>query len=74
MAVAAAIGAPTTESGALVEYLLDRHLLLLLDNCEHVIGDVADLVEAILESAEGVQVIATSREPLGLDGEVVRRL
>jgi predicted ATPase/class 3 adenylate cyclase len=74
MAVAAAIGAPTTESSALVEYLLDRHLLLLLDNCEHVIGDVADLVEAILESAEGVQVIATSREPLGLDGEVVRRV
>lgn len=74
IAVAAAIGAPATESSALVDYLLDRHLLILLDNCEHVIGDVADLVEAVLGSAEGVHVVATSREPLGLDGEVVRRV
>lgn len=74
VAVAAAIGAPATESSALIDYLLDRHLLLLLDNCEHVIGDVADLVEAILGSAERVHVVATSREPLGIDGEVVRRV
>jgi predicted ATPase/class 3 adenylate cyclase len=74
MAVAAAIGAPATESSGLVDYLHDRHLLILLDNCEHVIGDVADLVEAVLASAKRVHVVATSREPLGLDGEVVRRV
>jgi predicted ATPase/class 3 adenylate cyclase len=73
-AVAAAIGAPVTTSSELVGYLADRHLLVLLDNCEHVIGDVADLVEAILGNAGDVHVLATSREPLGLEGEVVRRV
>ena len=74
MAVAGAVGAPVTDEGSLLDYLSDRHMLVLLDNCEHVIGDVADLVESVLGSAEGVHVLATSREPLGLEGEVVRRV
>ena len=74
MAVAASVGAPVTDGASLVDYLADRHMLVLLDNCEHVIGDVADLVESVLGRADEVHVLATSREPLGLDGEVVRRV
>lgn len=73
-AVAAAMGAPVTESAALVDYLVDRRMLVVLDNCEHVIGDVAELAEAILIRAAEIHLLATSREPLGLEGEVVRRV
>ncbi|GIH42999.1 SARP family transcriptional regulator [Microbispora corallina] len=48
-----------------------RRLLLVLDNCEHVIEDVAELTAILLRSAPGLRVLATSREPLGLPGEVV---
>jgi predicted ATPase/DNA-binding CsgD family transcriptional regulator len=48
-----------------------KELLLLLDNCEHLILDCATLVEALLKSCPGVQILATSRERLGLDGEKV---
>ena len=41
-----------------------RRLLLVLDNCEHVAGGCAQLVDALLRGCEGVSVIATSREPL----------
>ena len=72
-AVAAAMGVSLT-SDALVDYLVERRMLIVLDNCEHVLDAVADLVDAILVSAADVHVIATSREPLGLDGEQVRRV
>ena len=74
LAAAAAMRAPATDAAALVNYLGDRRMLVVLDNCEHVIGDVAELVDEILEAASEVHVVATSREPLGLDGEVVRRV
>jgi predicted ATPase/DNA-binding SARP family transcriptional activator len=45
--------------------------LLVLDNCEQVISEVADLVDRLLAAAPGLRVLATSREPLGLAGEVV---
>ena len=48
-----------------------QHLLLILDNCEHVIAEAAALTARLLREAEGVTVLATSREPLGLAGEVV---
>ncbi|MFI0817377.1 AfsR/SARP family transcriptional regulator [Streptomyces sp. NPDC021098] len=60
---------PTTR---LVEYCADRRLLLLLDNCEHVIDTAARLAEALLAHCPGVTVLATSREPLGVPGETVR--
>ena len=44
----------------------------MLDNCEHVLAAAADLVEDILTASSEVVVVATSREPLGVDGEVVR--
>ncbi|MGW7140337.1 AfsR/SARP family transcriptional regulator [Streptomyces xanthophaeus] len=56
----------------LTEHCARRHLLLLLDNCEHVIGAAAELAERLLTHCPGVQVLATSREPLGVPGESLR--
>ena len=58
----------------ILEFLRDKPLLLVLDNCEHVLPDVAWLVEAILRNASSVRLLATSREPLCADGEHVCRL
>jgi predicted ATPase len=52
--------------------LADRDLLLVLDNCEHVIAGVAALVSELLPACAGLHVLATSREPLRLPGEVER--
>ena len=54
--------------------LRERHLLLLLDNCEHLIDAVAHVVEAILHGTLRVSVLATSREPVRVEGECVFRL
>jgi len=56
----------------LVEYCASRGRLLILDNCEHVIGAVADLAETLLTRCPGLTILATSREPLGVPGESVR--
>jgi predicted ATPase len=58
-----------TVSGRLVEYLRPKRLLLLLDNCEHVVDAVAALVDPVLADCPGVTVLATSREPLEINGE-----
>jgi predicted ATPase/DNA-binding SARP family transcriptional activator len=55
----------------LTEALRDRQLLLVLDNCEHLVGSVAALVDELLAAVAGLQVLATSREPLGAVGEHV---
>ncbi|ORA28287.1 protein kinase domain-containing protein [Mycobacterium aquaticum] len=54
---------------ALVEYLSDRNLLLVLDNCEHLRDACAVIAEAVLHGAAGVRILATSRQALGLTGE-----
>jgi predicted ATPase/class 3 adenylate cyclase len=72
--VAAAIGAPMPDLEALVGYLGDRRALIVLDNCEHVLGDAAELLEALLVTCPDVHIVVTSREPVGLDGEQVRRV
>jgi predicted ATPase len=59
---------------ALVAALRDNRMLLLLDNCEHVIEAVAGLAAALLGGAPGVSILATSREPLGVAGEREYRL
>ena len=59
---------------ALVAALRDNRMLLLLDNCEHVIGAVASLAAALLGGARGVNILATSREPLGVASEWEYRL
>ncbi|MET4926137.1 BTAD domain-containing putative transcriptional regulator [Streptomyces sp. PSRA5] len=56
----------------LVEHCSRRRMLLLLDNCEHVVDAAARLAEELLVRCPGVTVLATSREPLGVPGEVVR--
>ena len=58
----------------LVASLRDKKMLLVLDNCEHVIEAAATLAVAILTAARGVQIVATSREPLRIEGEHVHRL
>jgi predicted ATPase/DNA-binding CsgD family transcriptional regulator len=55
----------------LLSYLQDKELLLVVDNCEHLLGAAALLVADILKAAPGVRVIATSREPLSVPGEHV---
>ncbi len=54
--------------------LATTELLIVLDNCEHVLAEAASVVSAILRSCPGVSVLATSREPLGVPGECVRVL
>jgi predicted ATPase/class 3 adenylate cyclase len=72
-AVAAVFGV-TARAGqtlveAVVEFLGTKQLLLVIDNCEHVLDPVADLVEVIGRSCPGVFVLATSREGLAIVGE-----
>src|SRR6267378_2621845 len=59
---------------AVVAALRDNRMLLLLDNCEHVIDAAAGLAVAILSGAPGVSILATSREALGVTGEREYRL
>ncbi|TME47604.1 MAG: adenylate/guanylate cyclase domain-containing protein, partial [Chloroflexi bacterium] len=55
----------------IVRYLEGRHVLLVLDNCEHLIQPVAELVETILGSCPDIRVLATSREALRVGGEAI---
>jgi predicted ATPase len=55
----------------LAEQLRDRHLLLILDTCEHLLGACASLIAALLPACPKLQVLATSREPLRVPGEAV---
>jgi predicted ATPase/DNA-binding winged helix-turn-helix (wHTH) protein len=75
--VASALGlaVPAEEAlPGLVKLLQGRHMLLVLDNCEHLIDAVAALAEAIFRGAPNVHILATSREPLNAEGEWVHRL
>jgi predicted ATPase/DNA-binding CsgD family transcriptional regulator len=63
---------PLTET--LVEALRPRQMLLILDNCEHVVDASATLVQRLLAACPGLRVIATSREPLRVRGETVWRV
>lgn len=61
-------------AGRLAEYLRDRALLLVIDNCEHLAAVCAALVARLLPVAPGIRVLATSRHVLGVDGEYVYRV
>ena len=54
--------------------LQQQPTLLVMDNCEHLLGGVADVVDQLLARTTTTRLLATSREPLGLTGEVVRRV
>ena len=71
-ALAAAMGlAEGDEAQELLRRLRERSGLVVLDNCEHLVNACATLVEALLAGCPGLRVLSTSREPLGLPGEVV---
>ena len=65
-------GTPLTQT--LVDWLKDKRLLLLLDNCEHVLDAAARLTDAVLRSCPHVSVLASSREALGIGGESTYRV
>jgi predicted ATPase/class 3 adenylate cyclase len=56
-------------TATITDHLRPRTMLLLLDNCEHLVAACASLVETLLRSCPSVSVLATSREPLGITGE-----
>jgi non-specific serine/threonine protein kinase len=58
----------------LIDFLRGRNTLLILDNCEHVIESSAQLAEALLHACMELDILATSREALGIAGEVVFRV
>ena len=58
----------------LIGHLKHKQLLLILDNCEHVVAEVSRLANAILRSCHDVRILATSREALNLNGETLYRM
>jgi len=77
-AIATALGAKT-EAGlsainAVVRALEGTQTLIILDNCEHLLAECAEAVSALLRAGGDVRVLATSREPLGLAGEMMWRV
>ena len=74
-AVASTLGlqdrAGFSSAASLAEYLAGRQLLLVLDNCEHLVDAAAKLADLLLQAAAGLRVLATSREALIIDGEMV---
>ena len=77
-AVAAALGVASSRASrsltTLVGALRRRRLLLVLDNCEHLLDACAALAEALLRGCPGLRLLATSREALGVAGEVAWRV
>ncbi|USQ98120.1 ATP-binding protein [Caulobacter sp. RL271] len=76
-AIARALGLSTQGADAraeLLDHLRGRRLLLVLDNCEHLIEAVASCAQQLLAEAPQVRILATSREPLRINGERVYRL
>jgi predicted ATPase len=78
VAVARALGLPDQPGRSTMDTLLrfvrDRQMLMVLDNCEHLLDASAELVIALLGAAPGLTVLATSREPIGVAGEVSWRV
>jgi predicted ATPase/DNA-binding SARP family transcriptional activator len=77
-AVATALGVQAEPARPLLDTVLDglrpRSVLLLLDNCEHLLGACAQLAELLLHGCPGLRILATSREALGLPGETTYRV
>ncbi len=61
-------------TATIVHALKRKHALLIFDNCEHVIESSAELADEILHECANVRILTTSRQPLGIIGEVVHRL
>jgi len=63
-----------TPLGVLTDYLRPKELLLVLDNCEHLIGICAQISENLLHTCPNLKILITSREPLGITGEIPYRV
>ena len=63
-----------TDMGGLAGYLEGRRLLIVLDNCEHLLDACAELVDGLLARCPELHMLATSREALGVDGEYIFRV
>jgi predicted ATPase/DNA-binding winged helix-turn-helix (wHTH) protein len=76
IALASALDVPVHSDpiSSLVDFLRNERILIVLDSCEHVIDAVSKLAERIFEGASGAHLLATSREPLRVEGEHVHRL
>ena len=77
-AVASVLGLQQARGKSIIESLAAalarRQLLLVLDNCEHLLGAAAELCSALLPAADDLRILATGREPMGIGGEVRYRL
>ena len=77
-AISEVLGIGEQPGRAVLDGLLDalafQHVLIVLDNCEHLIGTCAKTADAILRRCPGVHLLATSREPLGIGGETIYRV
>ncbi|OBK14506.1 transcriptional regulator [Mycobacterium asiaticum] len=78
IAVARALGLPDQPSRSTRETLLafvgDRQMLVVLDNCEHLLDATAAAIKALLGGCAGLRLLVTSREPIGVAGEATRRV
>jgi predicted ATPase/class 3 adenylate cyclase/DNA-binding CsgD family transcriptional regulator len=78
LAVVRALGLPDQPGRSTMDTLLrfarDRQMLVVLDNCEHLLDACAELVIAVLGGAPGLTVLATTREPIGVSGEAMWRV
>jgi predicted ATPase/DNA-binding winged helix-turn-helix (wHTH) protein len=68
------LGGPTAAIDALVSALKSKHLLLIIDNCEHIIAEVARVAQALILSCPRLSILASSRERLAIAGESVVRV
>jgi predicted ATPase len=77
-AIAGALGIRETAGTTITETLMDalrsRRMLLVLDNCEHLVSDCARIAEMLLRAAPEFQILATSREALAIPGETTLRV
>jgi predicted ATPase/class 3 adenylate cyclase len=77
-AICGALGIAGQPGRAALDTLLDalapQDMLIVLDNCEHLIGGCAKTADAVLRRCPGVHLMATSREPLGIGGEIIYRV
>jgi predicted ATPase/class 3 adenylate cyclase len=72
LGIAAQPGRPALET--LLDALGPQNVLILLDNCEHLVDACAKIADAVLRRCPRVHLVATSREPLGIDGETIYRV
>lgn len=72
--IAGALAIDLPNGATLAPALADKHILLILDNCEHIVGEAAAVIETLLRAAPRLSILATSRERLAASGEMVVRV